>query len=174
MRIRMLYLHLQFQGGGIFIGDQTIINKYAWLMTFPQIEGNDAKIIIGSRCRIAFYAHIVATHRVIIGNNVNIANSVYLSDNIHGYENIDIPPRDQPIVQKRDVIIGDDTWLGERVAVIGAQIGKHCVIGAHSVVTHDIPDYCVAAGAPARIIKRYDFSAQEWRKTDSCGNITTD
>lgn len=51
-------------------------------MTLPLIEGSDAKIIIGSRCRIAFYAHIVATHRVIIGNNVNIANSVYLSDEV--------------------------------------------------------------------------------------------
>lgn len=162
------------EGGGIFIGDQTVINKYAWLMTLPLTEEADARIIIGSRCRIAFYAHIVATHRVIIGNNVNIANSVYLSDNIHGYEDIDIPPRDQPIVQKSDVIIGDDTWLGERVAVIGARIGKHCVIGAHSVVTRDIPDYCVAVGAPARIIKRYDLSRQEWRKTDSCGNFTID
>lgn len=42
------------RGRGIFIGDQTVINKHAWLMTLPLIEGSDAKIIIGSRCRIAF------------------------------------------------------------------------------------------------------------------------
>ena len=53
----------------------------------------------------------------------------------------------------------------------GASIGKHCVIGANSVVIHDIPDYCVAVGAPARIVKRYDFSAQQWRKTDQKGNF---
>jgi len=94
-----------------------------------------------------------------------------LSDNLHGYEDISIPPRDQPIIQKRDVTIGDDTWLGERVAVIGAHIGKHCVIGANSVVTHDIPNYCVAVGAPAKIIKRYDFDTNRWRKTDAQGQF---
>lgn len=50
-------------------------------------------------------------------------------------------------------------------------LGKHCVIGANSVVTRDIPDYSVAAGCPARIIKRYDFETQQWRKTDKDGTF---
>ena len=54
--------------------------------------------------------------------------------------------------------------MGENVCVIGAKIGKQCVIGANSVVIHDIPDYCVAVGSPAKIIKRYDYSTQIWKK----------
>ena len=59
--------------------------------------------------------------------------------------------------------------LGENVCVIGASIGKTCVIGVNSVVTRDIPDYFVAVGSPARLIKRYDFDRQEWRNTDNNG-----
>lgn len=80
-------------------------------------------------------------------------------------------PRDQPVKQLNDVIIGDDTWIGEHAVIIGASIGKHCVIGSNSVVTHDIPDFSIAVGTPAKIIKRYDFETGKWRKTDSKGSF---
>ncbi|WP_289818532.1 DapH/DapD/GlmU-related protein, partial [uncultured Duncaniella sp.] len=69
------------------------------------------------------------------------------------------------------VRIGEGSWLGVGVSVLGANIGRHCVIGANAVVTKDIPDYCVAAGIPARIIKRYDFDSREWRKTTPDGHF---
>lgn len=160
------------QGGeNITVGNNTTIRNYGWLMALPLTGSDSCTLRIGNRVRIAFFCHIIATRKIIIGNNVNIANSVYLSDNIHGYEDINIPPRDQPIIQKRDVIIGDDTWIGERVVVLGASVGKHCVIGAHSVVTHDIPDYCVAVGIPARIVKRYNFKNQKWENTNRDGSF---
>ena len=43
-------------------------------------------------------------------------------------------------------------------------IGKHCVVGANSVVTNDIPDYCVAVGSPAKIIKRFNFDTKLWER----------
>ena len=58
-----------------------------------------------------------------------------------------------------NVEIGDGTWIGENVCIIGASIGKQCVIGANSVVLKDIPDYCVAVGLPAKVIKKYNFEA---------------
>jgi acetyltransferase-like isoleucine patch superfamily enzyme len=58
--------------------------------------------------------------------------------------------------------------LGENVCILSASVGKHCVIGANSVVTHDIPDYSVVVGAPARVIKKYNFDTQRWEKI---GNI---
>jgi acetyltransferase-like isoleucine patch superfamily enzyme len=61
-------------------------------------------------------------------------------------------------------VIGEGSWLGENVCVIGASIGKHCVIGANSVVTKDIPDYSVAVGIPAKVIKKYNFNKCEWEK----------
>ena len=64
----------------------------------------------------------------------------------------------------RDVVIGEGSWLGEHVCVIGASIGKNCVIGANSVVTHDVPDYSIAVGVPAKVIKRYNFNSKQWEK----------
>lgn len=62
---------------------------------------------------------------------------------------------DQGIVQKgQKVYIGDGSYIGINTVIVGnVKIGKHCVIGANSVVTHDIPDYGVAAGCPAKVIK---------------------
>jgi len=60
------------------------------------------------------------------------------------------------------VSIGDGSWIGENVCIVGATIGKNCVIGANSVVTKNIPDFCVAVGIPARIIKRYDLNKCAW------------
>ncbi len=70
----------------------------------------------------------------------------------------------QGVTQKRDVVIGNGSWIGEHVCIIGASIGRHCVIGANSVVTRDIPDYSVAVGSPAIVIKKYDFNLNKWIK----------
>ena len=62
----------------------------------------------------------------------------------------------------RSVSIGDGSWIGENVCILGANIGKHSVIGANSVVLQDIPDYCVAVGSPARVVRKYDFETKKW------------
>lgn len=54
---------------------------------------------------------------------------------------------------------------------MGCKIGRHCVIGAGSMVNKDIPDYCVVVGSPARIIKRYNPQSGQWEKTDKDGNF---
>ena len=69
------------------------------------------------------------------------------------------------------MIIGDGVWLGENACVIGVSIGKNSVVGANAVVTKDVPDYCVVAGAPAYIIKRYNFEKKEWCKTNKEGQF---
>jgi acetyltransferase-like isoleucine patch superfamily enzyme len=122
--------------------------------------------VIGDGSCIGNFNHIYATKSIVIGKNVLTADKVYISDNLHGYEDISLPILHQPIKQIGTVIIGDGSWLGENVCVIGAKIGVNCVIGANSVVTKDIPDYCVAVGSPAKIIKRYCFEKQEWLKVD--------
>ena len=98
----------------------------------------------------------------MIEESVLTADRVYISDNIHGYEDVSIPIKNQPIVQKGTVTIGSGSWIGENVSILGASIGKHCVIGANSVVTRNIPDYSVAIGSPARVIKRYDMDNNNW------------
>lgn len=104
---------------------------------------------IGERCRISI------ANALDIGEKVLISPNVYITDCDHEYRNIDIPIIEQGIVQKgQKVSIGDGAYIGINSVIVGnVMIGKHCVIGANSVVTNDIPDYCVAVGSPAKVIK---------------------
>jgi acetyltransferase-like isoleucine patch superfamily enzyme len=131
----------------------------------------DPLLHVGRGTQIGNFAHIVATQRIEIGEKVLIADRVYLSDNLHEYRDVDRPVMDQPLRQLAGVAIGDGSWLGENVCVVGARIGRHCSIGANSVVTRDIPDFCVAAGAPARPIRRWCAQTKQWRRTDATGTF---
>ena len=143
----------------IIIGDDVRINYKAWI----QVDNNqNGKIIIGSNSIIGHFNHIYAYKEIIIGANVLTADKVYISDCTHNYENINLPISLQEVKYKSSVHIGDNSWIGENVVILGAKIGKHCVIGANSVVTKDIPDYSVVAGIPARILKKYCFIECKW------------
>ena len=124
------------------------------------------------------YVHIAAMEQVHIGNNVLIASHVYISDNSHGcYKGSDddtspnIPPINRAYYTS-PVCIGDNVWIGEGVMIMpGVTIGSGAVIGAHSVVNIDIPKDCIAVGAPARVIKKYDSLRQGWYRVDAVGNF---
>lgn len=104
---------------------------------------------IGERCRISI------SNSLEIGEKVLLSPNVYITDCDHEYRNIEVPVIDQGIVQKgQKVFIGEGSYIGINAVIVGnVRIGKHCVIGANSVVTKDVPDYCVAVGSPAKIIK---------------------
>lgn len=104
---------------------------------------------IGERCRISI------ANSLEIGEKVLLSPNVYITDCDHEYRNIDVPVIDQGIVQKgQKVSIGEGSYIGINAVIVGdVRIGKHCVIGANSVVTKDVPDYCVAVGSPAKVIK---------------------
>lgn len=149
----------------IIIGNKCVVAYKSWLAAKAQ-TGEDPKLIIEDGCSIGNFNHIYATKSIILHKYVLTADKVYISDNLHGYEDINKPIKQQMIVQNGEVEIGEGSWLGENVCVLGAKIGRHCIIGANSVVTRDIPDYCVAVGAPAKVIKRYDKSSGQWQKVD--------
>lgn len=163
---------LRIQGfKNIFVGNNVRVNKHSWLASLPLTNMGGAELTLKDNCTIGDFNHIWATHSIVIEEFVLTANHVYITDNLHEYEDINVPICDQPIKQLNDVVIGMGAWLGENVCIIGASVGKHSVVGANSVVTHDIPDYCVAVGSPARIIKRYNFETSQWEKTDKEGNF---
>lgn len=145
----------------ISIGNNVCITDGAW---FYGNRINDITLTIMDGTYIGHFAHIVAQHKVFIYNNVLIADRVFISDITHTYEDILTPILKQPIKNIGEVVIGEGTWIGENTCIIGAKIGKHCVIGANSVVTEDIPDYCVAVGSPAKVVKKYNFESNEWRR----------
>jgi acetyltransferase-like isoleucine patch superfamily enzyme len=84
---------------------------------------------------------------VLLGSNVSIMNG----SEQHGIGRLDIPIREQPGKWPR-VTVGRDSWIGDR-SIVMADVGKHCVIGAGAVVTKPIPDYAIAVGAPAKVVR---------------------
>ncbi len=148
----------------IHLGVDTIIAPDVTLSAGwgPGQEGlPDRVVAIGDRCLIGRGSGIVAHRSIEIGNDVWTGHNVYLTDMNHGYELVDRPisVQNQP---EAPVSIGDGSWLGHGVVVLpGARIGRHVAVGANSVVTGDLPDYCVAVGAPARVIRQY-VEGQGW------------
>jgi acetyltransferase-like isoleucine patch superfamily enzyme len=145
----------------IELGAESSLQRGSWLYCVG-IDGIPASLRIGRGCELGYNNHITAVREVVIGDHVLTANNVYISDNLHGYEDISRPILQQPVRFKNAVTIGDGSWIGENACVIGARIGRQCVIGANAVVTSDIPDYSVAVGIPAVVIRRYDVERREW------------
>ena len=133
--------------GNIHIGNDCKISPW---VVFREWEGY---IKIGNYCSINSFCHISGNGGVEIGNNVRIATQCVIISANHNFSDITIPIAQQGETRKK-IIIEDDCWLGAGVKVLaGVTIGKGCVIGAGSVVTKDIPEYSVAVGVPAKVIK---------------------
>jgi len=147
----------------ISIGEKVHINEGSWILALKTNERNPS-VNIGRGTYIGRLSHIVGVSEVKICDNVLISDKVYISDNLHEYKDINSPIKEQKILEKGPVVIGENTWLGENVCVVGASVGKHCVIGANSVVTKSIPDYSVAVGSPAKVIKTFNHDSRTWEK----------
>ena len=89
---------------------------------------------------------VVLCDDVLIGSHVSIMNGCRQ----HGIERLDIPVREQPGTWPR-ITIGQDTWIGDR-AIVMADVGNHCVVGAGAVVTTSVPDFAIVVGSPARVV----------------------
>jgi acetyltransferase-like isoleucine patch superfamily enzyme len=156
----------------VFVGNNVIVSSYGWLAAVPHTGNKNCELTIGEGTYIGRFCHIYCTSKIAIGDKVLVADKVYISDNLHGYKDIERPILEQQVIQASEVSIGDGAWLGENVCVIGASVGKQSVIGANAVVTSNIPDYCVAIGIPARIVKRFNFDSKSWQKTNELGEFT--
>ena len=142
----------------ISIGSHTMIGQHVALsagMIPGQLCVTSPVVRIGDRCLIGRGSGIVGHFSIEIGNDVWTGHHVYITDQNHGYEDVS-RPISQQTQPERAVRIGDGSWLGHGCIVLpGVSIGRHVVVGANSVVTHDLPDYCVAVGAPARVIRQF-------------------
>jgi acetyltransferase-like isoleucine patch superfamily enzyme len=142
----------------IQIGENTMIGENVALSAgmMPGQECLTNPVVkIGDRCLIGRGSGIVGHLSIEIGNDVWTGHHVYITDQSHGYEDVHRPisVQSQP---ERPVSIGDGSWLGHGVVVLpGAKIGKNVAVGANSVVTGELPDFCVAVGAPAKVIRQF-------------------
>jgi serine acetyltransferase len=162
---------LAFPPGAIFgeawieIGSGTVVGQHVSISAgiVPGQELGPASLLrIGDGCVIGRGSHIVAHQRVDIGDDVFTGPYVYITDQNHGYADPDVPigrkwPANAP------VSIGAGSWLGAGAIVLpGSCIGRHVVVGAGSVVRGQVPDHCVVAGVPARIVRSY-VAGDGWR-----------
>lgn len=155
----------------IEIGSRTLIGPNASLsagMFVPLDDGGDPMLTIGDRCMFGKGLSIVAHERIEIGDETAAGHYVYITDQNHGYENVDLPIGRQ-LWKNAPVKIGPECWLGHGAIILpGTTIGRHVVVAAGSVVRGEIPDYCVVAGAPARIVRRYEPD-RGWVSVDADG-----
>lgn len=179
--IRGIYYRFRFHGHGrklrvgkgckilnphkIEVGNNVIIDNNVEL-SVNTISHASSKplLILGDYVHLSKYNCIGCAGRVVLESHVRLAPYVHITDRNHSYDDILQPIWKQPIVVK-DVYIGAETWIGFGAQIMpGVHIGKHCVIAAGSIVTKDIPDYCVVAGNPARIIKKYNKNTAKWER----------
>lgn len=146
----------------ISIADRTIILPNSRLQNYYQ-GNNKPSIQIGNHCYIGYYFSILNASSVTLGNDVLIASHVLISSENHGIDpETDTPYMNQSL-RSTPVSIGDGCWIGEKACILpGVKIGKKCIIGANSVVTKSIPDYSIAVGNPAKVIKKYNFMNHQW------------
>lgn len=132
---------------GLFIGDGAFVGRN----TILSCKNGD--IYLDERANLGFNCEIFSANSVRVGKNVLMAAYCYLVGGTHTFARTDIPMLFQER-EARGIEVGDNAWLGAHVVVFdGTNIGKECVIGAGAVVNSDVPDWQIAVGIPAKVVK---------------------
>ena len=138
--------------GRLEVGAGALLEPDVWI-TAP----GEARVRIGAGTFLNLGVMVAAERLVEIGDHCMLANGCFVSDSSHRYEDLEVPITWQGFESKGPTRIGDNCWLGAHAVVTsGVTIGERCVVGANSVVTADLEPFSVAAGAPARVIRRIE------------------
>lgn len=155
----------------IEIGTRTMIGQHVTLsagMLVPLDDGQDPLLTIGNGCVLGKGASIVAHERIVIGDDTMTGHYVYITDQNHGYEDLDVPIGKQ-MWKNNPVHIGPGCWIGTGAVILpGTTLGAHVVVAAGSVVRGEVPAFCVIAGTPARMVRRF-VPERGWVPTDAAG-----
>lgn len=149
----------------ISVGNNTTILRDFRLAVYGE-EADCPVISIGNDCYIGFGFTVLAgdAAKITVGNEVLIASNVLITNENHGNNpTVSSNYMDQELVCA-DVEIGDGCWIGEKVCILpGVTIGKRSIVGAGSIVTKSIPEYSIAVGNPAKVLKQWDFVSNKWK-----------
>jgi len=163
--VTLMKPYMLTQPDRIFIEDKVFIRDYSRIeaITTDGINNFNPTIIIRRGTHIEQHFHLGCCDQVEICENVLIASRVYISDHNHEFADINRPILSQGVKPGGKVVIKENAWLGEGCAILpGVTIGRNSIIGTNSVVTHNIPDYSIAVGIPAKVIKTYNHHNGTW------------
>lgn len=143
----------------ISIGEKCSFQDYLYLTAWKEYQDEhfSPELSIGNNGNFGAFNHITCINKIQIGDNCLTGKWVTISDNNHGTTDFDTlheAPVIRKLYTKGPVIIGNNVWIGDKATILGGvTIGDGAVIAANSVVTKDVPAYCVVGGNPARVIK---------------------
>ncbi len=136
------------RGGKVILEDKVLINRNCLVLA------KTGGIKLGARSSIGSNSVIVSMSGVELGEAVLTAGNCYISAGLYDFENLEIPVMDQQAYSKGPIIIGKNSWLGTGVTILdGVNIGEGAVIGASSMVNKDVPEFAIAVGTPAKVVK---------------------
>ncbi len=161
----------------IFFGDDVWLGRGSLLIAITRYPGSSMAhplrqqdvqyftptISVGSRVTATAGLQIAAMGEVTVEDDVMFASNINITDGLHGYESAHEPYKYQKMFRIAPIRVKRGCWIGQNVVILpGVTIGELSIVGANSVVTKSIPDRCIAAGSPARVIKRWDESSRQW------------
>jgi lipopolysaccharide O-acetyltransferase len=144
-----------------------------WLEAVTSYAGqpHTPQLLLGDDINLSSNVHIACLHCIHIGDGLLAGSNVLISDHTHGrysgpsQSDPDTRPTQRPLHSTGEILIGRNVWLGDNVCVLaGAVIGNGAIIGANSVVRGPIPPATIAVGAPARVVRHWDPTNQQWRR----------
>jgi len=149
----------------VHVGNHVRIKRNTSINLHPRDKkSKEILLFLGDHVIISEGCFISACNRLVIEENVGVSPNVMIIDNSRVLGNIGRPSKEQDL-KIGYVQIGADSWIAYGACILpNVTIGKHCIIGALSVVNKDIPPYSLAVGSPAKVVKRYDFDRGEWVK----------
>lgn len=155
----------------ISIGDFVNIGSFCRITVSTEFGGfkvkstNKIRLKIGNHVDVGNNSFITANNNIEIGNHVIMSAYVTISDHDHGFLDIKKNLHEQPLTEGGHVKIGNNVFLGVKSSILkNVSIGEHSVVAANAVITKNVPPYCVVAGNPAHIIKKYDPKLKKWIK----------
>jgi acetyltransferase-like isoleucine patch superfamily enzyme len=142
-----------FRDGRLEVGAHTLLEPHVWITI-----ADEGRVRIGPGTFLNLGVMVASEALVEIGHHCMFANGCFVSDASHRFDDPDQPVPWQGFTTKGPTRVGDNVWCGTNVAITtGVTVGERCVIGANSVVTRDLPPHSIAAGAPAKVLRRVEY-----------------
>lgn len=150
-------------GKNVVIGDESKL--LCWDSYGEEQYSNLPEIQIGDNFHATRNFTVQCAQKVVFGRDVLVASNVFIIDYNHGLNPLTMSYLENPLIRGGGVFVDDGVWIGNNVIILpNVHIGKKSIIGAGSVVTKDIPEYCIAVGNPAKVVKKFDIKEKKWKQ----------